>query len=198
MSLLSITLTLFLIMNSVGHINGFLYLVKELDHKRQQKIIIREMFIALVVMFAFHYVGEWLLLILDVQPSTARVAVGIILFLMAIKMVFPSGELDTESLEKDEPFIVPMAVPMIAGPSVLITIILYAHDESSPYLILLAILIAWAVSVVILAFSPVIRRIMGNKALLAVERLMGLILTLMAVEMLLKGIQLFIADGKFV
>lgn len=194
MSFLTLALTLFLIMDSVGNINGYLSLVEELKPRLRQRILIREMFVALVIMFIFHYFGEILLTALELQPSTVRVAAGIILFLIAIKMVFPPDQRLNPVLEKEEPFIVPIATPMIAGPSVLATIMIYAHEESYALTLMSAILVAWGASVIVLSCAGFLKRSLGDKALVAVERLMGLVLTLMAVEMLLKGIRLYAAS----
>lgn len=179
-------------MNSVGNIAGYLALVNELKPIKRQRILVREMLIALAIMFFFHYFGELLLLGLDLQPTTVRVSAGIILFLIALKMVFPKDSDKSLIIEKEEPFIVPLATPMIAGPSVLATIMLYAHDEESSIKVLMAILVAWGASLLIFAGANVLKRALGDKALVAAERLMGLLLTMMAMEMLLKGIRLYI------
>lgn len=192
MTLFSISLTLFLIMNSIGHINDFLELIGHLNPNKWRRILIREMIIALILMIAFHYFGEILLRALNVQPFTVRIAGGVIMFLIAIRMIFPKSSPVANSLKLDEPFIVPLATPMIAGPSILASVMLYAHSEKTLYKVPLAIIIAWAFTVIILSFAPIIKRHLGNKALTAINRLMGLILTLMAVEMLLKGIQIFV------
>lgn len=179
-------------MDSVGNINSYLGLVEELKPSRQRRILVREMLIALVMMFIFHYFGELLFYILDLHPATVRVSGGIILFLIAIKMVFPNDNPVAAVLEKDEPFITPIATPMIAGPSALVTVMLYANEEPSALKVLAAIVVAWSASVIVLASARTLQYRLGDKALLAVERLMGLILTLMAMEMLLKGVRLYI------
>ncbi len=192
MSLLTITLTLFLIFDSIGHINPYLHLVRELDESRQRRIIIREMLIALLLLIFFYFFGELLLAILDIKSATTQLSGGLVLFLIAIRMIFPGNPpVEEKSLEKEEPFIVPIATPMIAGPSALISVMIYANTELSIVTVLLAIFIAWAASALILLLSNPIKRTLGNKTLLATERLMGLILTMMAVEMLLRGVQLF-------
>lgn len=198
MTLLSMTLSLFLIMNSVGHILGYLDLVSSLSSAKRRFIIVREMFFALVIMVLFIFVGDLLLHALDVNKQTVMLAGGLILFLIAIRMIFPAKrkeDLATVEQRPEEPFIFPIATPMIAGPSCLTTIMIYAHEQNSSLQVLLAVLIAWALSISILLFAQRISDIVGKRAMLAVERLMGLLLTMMAVEMLLKGLKSIAIEG---
>lgn len=196
MTLLSMTLSLFLIMNSVGHIRSYLDLVSSLSQAKRRSIIVREMFFALLIMLLFIFVGDLLLDALDVNEQTVMLSGGLILFLIAIRMIFPPKKKNPYTLEgQSEPFIFPIATPMIAGPSCLTTIMLYAHEPSHSYRVLLAVLIAWALSITILLFAQRISDIVGKRAMLAVERLMGLLLTMMAVEMLLKGLKSIAFEG---
>jgi multiple antibiotic resistance protein len=195
MSLFTITISMFLIMNSVGHIMGYLDLVELLDEKKRQRTVIREMLFALLIMLFFHFIGDLLLKALEVGTQTVYLAGGLILFLIAIRMIFPQSKAPIPLSEKDEPFFFPIATPMIAGPSILTTIMLYAHQEQKGNNVIAAILIAWAFSITILFFAQKIKDIVGKRALIAVERLMGLLLTMMAVEMLLKGLRLLIFEG---
>jgi multiple antibiotic resistance protein len=195
MSLFTTTISMFLIMNSVGHLMGYLDLVKTLDNKRRQRIVIREMLLALLIMLFFHYVGRFLLLALEVQAQTVSLAGGLILFLIAIRMIFPQSKAPIAHEEYAEPFIVPIAVPMVAGPSILTTIMLYSYQDQVSIKVMMAILIAWGFSITILFFAQNIKDIVGKRALNAIERLMGLLLTMMAVEMLLKGLASLLKDG---
>lgn len=195
MSLFTTTLSMFLIMNSVGSIMGYLELVQTLDRKRRQLIIIREMLFALLIMLFFHYVGKFLLLALEVTAQTVYLAGGLILFLIAIRMIFPQNKMPIPVNESPEPFIFPIAIPMIAGPSILTTIMLYSYQEKMSIKVMLAILIAWGFSITILFFAQNIRDVVGKRALIATERLMGLLLTMMAVEMLLKGLASLVKVG---
>lgn len=194
MSLFTTTLTMFLIMNSVGSIIIYLDLVEIIDQKRRRLIVIREMFIALVFMLFFLLVGKFLLAALEIGAQTVSLAGGLILFLIAIRMIFPQSKPPIPPSEKVEPFIVPIATPMIAGPSILTTIMLYAHQHSLPTLTI-AVLTAWGFSITILFFAHNIKDIVGKRTLLALERLMGLLLTMMAVEMFLKGIKSLMQHG---
>lgn len=194
MSFIYIVISMFLIMNSVGHLSGYLDLVKAVPRGKRQQIIVREMFFALIIMLFFHYVGEFLLDVLEVKAQTILLSGGVILFLIAIRMIFPQNQ-PTSPLEKEEPFIFPIATPMIAGPSILTTIMLYAHQEPEGPPVVLAIIIAWALSIIILYFAEEIRQLVGRRTLIAIERLMGLLLTMIAVEMVLNGIDDIIKNG---
>lgn len=194
MSLFTTTIAMFLIMNSVGHIMAYLDLVETLDERRRQRIVIREMLFALVIMLFFFFVGDLLLDALEVSEQTISLSGGLILFLIAIRMIFPQSKAPVPRSEKVLPFIFPIATPMIAGPSILTTIMLYSHQDQGRRVIA-AILIAWAFSITILFFAQKIKDIVGRRALIAVERLMGLLLTMMAVEMLLNGVRSLLLDG---
>jgi multiple antibiotic resistance protein len=195
MSLFTTTISMFLIMNSVGHIMAYLDLVETLNEKRRRLIVVREMFFALLFMLFFYYVGDFLLEALEVGSQTVSLAGGLILFLIAIRMIFPQSKAPIPASEKIEPFIFPIATPMIAGPSILTTVMLYSHQGHASSTVVFAILIAWAFSITILFFAQNIKNIVGKRALIAVERLMGLLLTMMAVEMLLKGLKSLAQNG---
>lgn len=191
MSLLSITLVLFFIMDPIGNIASYLNLVKGLDRKYRKKIIFREMLIALFVMIGFNYLGEFIFDFLDLSETTVRISSGVILFLIAIKILFTAPDSPRAHLPEGEPFIFPLAVPLIAGPALMATIMLYAHLEPYQSIMLIAILIAWFLSVVILYFSPQIMRLLGENGLMACERLIGMVLILIAVQRISEGILLF-------
>ena len=127
MLVFSMAITFLLIMNSAGHILAYHDLLENIEKKRRKFIIMREMTIALGVMIAFHYFGEFLLGALHVETATLHIAGGIILFLISIKMIFPPTKKPYQFVEGvEEPFVVPFAIPMVAGPSVLVTIMIYA------------------------------------------------------------------------
>ncbi len=153
MTLLSITLVLFLIMDPFGNISSFLKMVEGIEPKRQKKIIFREMLIALLVMIIFNYFGEILFDILELSEVTVRLAAGTILFLFSIQILFPSLNSIRAQLPKVEPFIIPLAIPLIAGPSLLATIMLFAHLEESQPIMLSAILLSWTAAVVVLVIA---------------------------------------------
>lgn len=191
MTVLSIAFTLFLIMNSLGMAPAILVLVKDYSETKQRKIIFREMLIALVIMLLFNYLGDIFFRWLQISQTTIQMAGGLVLFLIALKMIFPGVRGHDEPVETVDPFIVPIATPLIAGPSVLATIMFYAH-EATQVTMLSAILAAWIASTLILLSAPFLKRVVGDKGLNTFERLMGLILTLLAVQMFLQGFSRFL------
>lgn len=194
-TLISLSFTLFLLMDSIGNVPIFLSLLKDIPAKRQYRIIFRELLIALGIILLFCIGGSSFLDLLEVQPYTVQMAGGLILFLIALKMIFPPAVKDNNHLSlTKEPFIVPLAIPLLAGPGVLASVMLYSHQGISFSLILIAVVLAWALSTLILMVSPQMQKILGIKGLVACERLMGLILTLLSIQMLLKGLGCFIKD----
>ena len=191
--MLSIAFSLFLLMDPIGNIPLYLSTLKEIKPKRQRSIIFRELIIALVIIILFNFVGNELLTFLHITKDTVQISGGIILFLIALKMIFPGQDDHTfEKKELTEPFIVPLAVPLIAGPSVLAAVILYAHQQTSDLIMIPAIVLAWLASLIILLLSSYLNRILGWRGIVALERLMGLVLIMIALQMLLGGIHSFI------
>lgn len=191
MSLFSITLVLFFIMDPIGNISSYLNLVKELDPKRQKWVIFREMLIALAVMIGFNYLGEVFFDLLNLSETTVRVSSGVILFLIGVKILFTAPDSLRAGLPQGEPFIFPIAVPLIAGPGLMATIMLFAHLEPLQSIMLIAILISWACAATVLFFSSTIKRVLGENGLMACERLIGMVIVLIAVQRFLEGILLF-------
>ncbi|MEI6791320.1 MAG: MarC family protein, partial [Myxococcaceae bacterium] len=149
MSIFSMALAFFLILDSIGHIADFNDFLKNVSKQRQRFILFREMSIALGLLILFHYFGVYLINGLQVSPGTIRISGGLVLFLIAIKMVFPA-ETRSYKAPHGEPFIVPMAIPMIAGPSILAVVMFYASTETRSNEVLSAILLAWVASVLVL------------------------------------------------
>ena len=190
MELFSLVFSLFILMDPIGNLPVYVSILSEIEPKRQKIIIFRELLIALFVMIVFMYIGETLLDILKVNKATVAISGGIILFLIALKMVFPVKT--TEVIYEKEPLIVPLAIPLIAGPATLAAIMIYSHKTEQLGTLFLAITLAWVASLVILLLAPTLKRMLGERGILALERLMGLILTLMSVQMFLEGIQAFL------
>lgn len=195
MSLISITVILFLLMDSIGNVSPFLTLMQGIDPKRQKIILLREMCIALATMIVFNYLGNIVFSLLGICSITARLTSGIIIFLVAIKIIFPSSNGLRSNLPQGEPFIIPLAIPLIAGPSVLATIMLFALVETSHTVMLAAIILAWLGSFVILLLAPFLKRVLQSNGLLALEKLIGMILVLLAVQRFAEGIQEFIVQN---
>jgi multiple antibiotic resistance protein len=191
MSIFNVALVLFLIMDPIGNIASYQSLVKELNPKRQNWIVFREMLIALAVMIGFNYLGEYIFNVLELSETTVRLSSGVILFLIAIKILFTAPDSPRANLPKGEPFVFPLAIPLTAGPALMATIMLYAHLEPYQSVMLIAILVAWFLSALILFFSRPIKRLLGQNGLMAIERLIGMVLVLMAVQRFLEGVLLF-------
>lgn len=188
-SFLSVCVTLFLLMDPVGNVPVFSSLLKDFPDNRQRLIIIREHGIALFVIILFAFLGESLLKVLNVNPFILSVAGGTILFLIAVKMIFPI-EHNPSQLISEEPFIVPLAIPLISGPATLAATMIYARTV--PFLILFSsLVIVLFLSMCILLSLPILKKLLGTKFLQALERLMGMILILMAFEMFFEGIKGF-------
>lgn len=165
--------------------------------ERRRWVIVRECLIAFVILLAFMFGGHTFLQVMHLSEASLSIAGGVILFLISIRMVFGSPEGIWGDVAQGEPFIVPLAVPFIAGPSALATVMLMAtRDPSRIGMWAAAITVTMAIVTVILVFAERIRVVLGEKAVIAIERLAGLILTAIAVEMLLGGIRSFVSGLK--
>ncbi len=188
MSVLSASILLFLVMDPFGNAPVFLSVLKEVPPQRRQQVIIRELLVALVVLLLFLLVGPHILKALHISEPSLRIAGGIILFLIAIKMVFGKvGDIFSAPAE-EEPFIVPLAIPCLAGPSAIATVMLLTGQEPHRWFEwVLSLLAAWIVTSIVLLFSARLDRVLGVKGMSALQHLMGLILTALAVEMFIQG-----------
>jgi len=188
MTLFSMALALFLLMDSVGNVPIYISILKELDPKRQRFIIFRELIIALFIIIAFYFLGDYLLDLLHISQEAVQISGGIILFVIGLKLVFPTGKSSFSDTPGEEPFLVPLAVPLVAGPAVLATVILYSHQDIPIWKAISAIIVAWLATTVILLSSTKLQKILGNKGIAACEKFTGLLLIMLAVQMTLNGI----------
>ncbi len=189
MEILSIAFTLFLLMDAIGNIPFFVSILKDIKPRRQRVIIMRELLIALAVMLFFNFLGDAVLSALHIARYSVLISGGIILFILSLKMIFPhKHETDVDKPAEKEPLIVPLAIPLVAGPAVLAAIVLYAGQVSSGWISCSAIVLAWAASVPILVGSSYMKKLLGARGIIAIERLFGLILTMLSIQMLLSGI----------
>lgn len=190
MSFFSASLLLFLVLDPLGNIPMFMSVLSGVDRRRHFRIIARELLIALGVLVLFLFAGRHILNLLSVSQSSLGIAGGIILLMIAIKMVFSGSERIFENNAFKDPFIVPLAVPLIAGPSAIATVILIMAREPSRWPEwLLSVFCAWLASCLVLVFSGRLSELMGVRALKAFERLVGMILTSVAVEMFITGLR---------
>ncbi|WP_217125556.1 MarC family protein [Hydrogenophilus thiooxidans] len=188
--LLSLLVLLLILLDPVGNIPLLISLLRGVAHERRVHIIVRENLIAAALLVLFVFFGDWLLSTLRLTPAALEISSGIILFLIAVRMVFPSPtSAPEEAMRQEEPLIVPIAVPMIAGPAALATVLLTARQGFEPLTLILAILAAVAINTVALLAGERIAQRLGRAGMAAMERLMGLILTTMAVQMLISGLR---------
>lgn len=194
MTLISAALLLFLVMDPLGNIPLFLTALKNVPPSRRLKVIVRELFIALFVMIAFLFSGQAFLSALHISEPALTATGGVILFLIALKMIFPQAS-HAQNANDEEPFIVPLAIPYIAGPSALATLLLIMNGEPERWPEWLgALFAAWFLSGLILMSAGPLAKILRNRGLIAIERLMGMILVAIAIQMLMDGIAKFVAQ----
>lgn len=190
MSLFDITLVFFLIMNPIGNLNAYLTLTHGIETKRKSFIVLREMVIALFVMLVFIFLGDTVFEFLGLSEASVKISSGVILFLVALKIIFGSGE-GLRSHLQEEPFVVPIAIPLVASPSLLAMIMLYSHLTSLLSQTLPAVLMAWFLSAVIFLCAEQIKRVFKTTGLKALEKVIGLVLILLGVQTICGGIELF-------
>lgn len=181
-------------MDPLGNIPIFLSALRGIPAKRQQQIIMRELFIALAVLLVFLFAGKQILSFLGLSQESISIAGAIVLFIIAMRMIFPQEGGVMGDKDEGEPLIVPLAIPCVAGPSTVAILMLLANSaEQRTIDWVIALIGAWAVSSVILLGSTKISKLLGARGLSAVERLMGMILIMMSVQMMLDGVKTFLS-----
>ncbi len=190
MTIASAIFLLFLIMDPFANVPIFLGLLKNLPAPRRRAIIIRELLIALLILLIFMFSGKYILQLLQISESSLGVAGGVVLFLISLKMIFSGSEDIFANTPEGEPLVVPLAVPLIAGPSAIAAVILIMANDPNRWMDWsIALLVAWGLVGVILIFSEKFSHHISHKAFAAIERLMGILLTIIAVDMILDGIK---------
>lgn len=195
MDLIGAAILLFVVMDPLGNIPIFLAVLDKVPAERRYRVLIRELILALILLLLFLFAGRYVLAFLGLSQASIGVAGGIILFLIALKMIFPvpRSSRDEYDDDHDEPFLVPLAVPMIAGPSAMAILLLLATGEPGRLgLWTVAVLLAWGATAVILLAAPMLKRLLGQRGLIATERLMGMLLVAIAVQMFLEGVGQFL------
>lgn len=193
MTVMSAAVLLFFVMDPLGNVPLFLTALRRVAPERHRRVILRELAIALVVLVGFLFLGKGLLALLKVSAEALTAAGGVILLLIALRMIFPSSDHSLREDVHDEPFIVPLAVPYTAGPSALATVLLLTSREPARWPEwLLALVLAWLASSVVLYFAGGLSRLLGERGLVAMERLMGMLLVTVAMEMLLGGLRQYL------
>lgn len=196
MTIASATLLLILVMDPVGNVPFFISALRHVAPERQHRVIVRELLIALAALLIFLFAGRYILGLLQISEPALTISGGIILFLIALRMVFPQSDKSMQEDVDGEPFIVPLAIPYIAGPSAMATVLLLTSREPERWPEwLVALVIAWAVTGVAALLGGQLSRLLGKKGLTAMERLMGMVLITISVQMLMTGVSEFRVIG---
>ena len=196
-SFLSAVILLLLVLDPLGSLPVFIPIMRGVPPERRTLVALREVAIAFVVLFAFMFLGEGFLRVMRLSERSLEVAGGVILLMVAIRMIFSHEGGVYGTPEGKEPFIFPLAVPLLAGPSAMATVLLLASRQPDRVMAWAgALTCAMAVSGAVLLLCERIRRLLGDSVVSALEKLMGLVLTAIAVEMILAGLkQYFMAPG---
>jgi len=191
MNVVSTALTLLLVMDPLGNIPNFMAALKNVPETRRRGIILRECLFALGILLAVFAGGRGFMAIFGLSAEALRISGGIMLFLIALRMIFPPAGAERPDQHEDEPFIVPLATPLIAGPSLIATIMILTGNPDAWRLgVFISIVAAWVTSTLILLSAPFFARILRRRGLMAVERLMGMLLIVVSVQMFLDGLHL--------
>ena len=190
MTVLAAIFLLIIIMDPIGNVPVFLSILKNIPLERRKKIIIRELIIAFAILLFFMFIGRYLLQLLQIEQSSLGIAGGIILFIIAIRMIFPGTKPMFTHNEEVEPLVVPLAIPMLAGPSAIAAVILLMAKEPNRWIEwIFVVFVASLISGIILISSEALGSKLGNRALIAIERLMGIFLIMVSVDFILDGIK---------
>ncbi len=192
-SFISSVITLALVMDGFGNIPLFITALKKVAPERRKIVLLRELGIALLIMIAFLFLGKWFLHAFGIHEYSLSIAGGIILFIISVKLVFGGEEEPKNDPKEDEPFVVPLAIPLVAGPAALSMVMITAAQQSNKLITLGAVIGASLINSVILMASFPLSKLLGKRGLIAIERLTGMILILMSVDMVMGGISSFMS-----
>ncbi len=194
-TLLELTLTFFIVANPIGNSPAMITLVKDFDFKRQKIILFRESLFAMFIALFFQYFGKLFLDSLNIHQFAVTIAGGILLGYVAFSMIFSKEQSETSiSKSRIEPFLVPIATPLISGPGLLAIIMFNSNIYQNNMEITLAIIIAFTGVIIILSAAPYFNQLLGKRGLAALEQIMGMILLMISFQMLVKGLNEFIKD----
>lgn len=196
-SFLSAFILLLLVLDPLGSLPIFISIMRAVPKERRKLVAAREIGIAFAVLLAFMFLGDAFLRLMHLSERSLEVAGGVILLIIAIRMIFGSSSESAYGLEPGkEPFIFPLAVPLLAGPSAMATVLLLASRQPERIWDWIAALTAaMVVSGLTLLLADRIRKLLGDSVVSAIEKLMGLVLTAIAVEMVLAGLKRYFVGG---
>lgn len=187
MSIFVMIFSLFFVLNALGNVPIFVGMLNQFDAKKQRQIIVRELLIALAILLAFNFFGDKLLKMVGVSQPILAVAGGLLLFIIAIGLIFQKSSSNELEPQMSEPMIVPLAIPLVAGPGAIATVMVYS-ELANVWVMSIVIFVAWALSFGILLLSSNIKNFLGKKGLLACQKLGGMLVALIAVQMICSGL----------
>ncbi len=202
-------ITFFTVIDPLGLVPVVLVILANNNPKERKKIITRAVIISALVIFVFALLGKFLIESLGIGLYAFNIAGGVLLFLIALDMLFgrTPGTRETpieekEAISSSDVSVFPLAIPMIAGPGTIATTILFtdhASGNSMSILILAVVLIlilfiAW----VVMIKSSLIMKLIGRTGILVFSRILGIILAALAVQYILNGIQTFLKLNGFI
>lgn len=191
----SAAVLLILVIDPFGNVPLVVSAMRSVAPERRVRVVLRECVAAYVILLAFMAGGQTFLRWLHLSETSLEIAGGVILFMIALRMVFPRPEGIFGDPPGTEPFLVPLAIPSIAGPSALATVMLMvSRDPAHIVDWVIALTAAMAVTALVLVGAHRLQQLLGERVVIAFERLMGLVLTALAVEMLLGGVRSFVAQ----
>jgi MarC family membrane protein len=195
-SFVSAFVLLLLVLDPFGSLPIFISVQKGVAPERRTRVALRETLIAFTVLLVFMLAGQGFLNLMRLSERSLEVAGGVILLIIAIRMIFSGGAEVYASDSQREPLIFPLAVPLLAGPSAMATVLLLASRQPDRMLHWIgALTLAMALSGIVLLTADRIRRWLGSSMVSAIEKLMGLVLTAIAVEMVLAGLKRYFFDA---
>ncbi len=197
MSIIAMVVSLFFILNALGNIPLFVALLGKFNVKKQRQIIVRELLIALGILLLFNFFGNDVLEILGISQPVLGVAGGTLLFIIALGMIFPRSS-DQLEMHRSEPMIVPLATPIVAGPGAIATVTIYSKQLDNIWLTALIICLAWIPTFMILLLSSNIKYFLGQKGLLACQKLGGMLISLIAVQMICTGVTRLLQEAFYI
>ncbi len=189
--MISLAILLFIVMDPFGNLVAINALLSGVPPATRRGVILRESAIAACILLGAVFAGGALIGVLGLERHSLSISGGIVLFLIALGMLFPSRKMLDESVD-GLPLIVPIAMPLIAGPSAISMVILFSQ-EHPPSTVTAAVLIASAASALLLGASPLIFDFLGRRGTAALERLMGMLLIMISVQMILDGLDAYLA-----
>lgn len=193
-SILKHALKFFLVVNAVTQAPFFASLVQRFDHKKQQRILRRELFLAFCIGLFFLFIGGPFLDTLAVAPSTVSMCGGMILIFIANDILFPHQSLTRGGDDDREPFLVPIAVPLLSGPTLMTTLMFSTQEEPNLLKLALALFLSFIGTSIVILGAPKVIRFLGKKGLAALEQLLGMLLIMLGVEMVANGLRYYIME----